>query len=49
VLKENSASTSLIQRKLYIGYGRAARIIDMMEKEGIVSKPNSAGKRKVLL
>ena len=41
-------STSFLQRKLQIGYNRAARIIDMMEAEGIVSKANHVGKRDVL-
>mgnify|MGYP006234711615 FL=1 len=45
---EGKASTSFLQRKLQIGYNRAARIIDMMESEGIVSKANHIGKRDVL-
>ena len=45
---EGKASTSFLQRKLQIGYNRAARIIDMMETEGIVSKANHVGKRDVL-
>mgnify|MGYP005685749621 FL=1 len=45
---EGKASTSFLQRKLQIGYNRAARIIDMMEAEGIVSKANHVGKRDVL-
>ncbi len=45
---ERKASTSFLQRKLQIGYNRAARIIDMMEAEGIVSKANHVGKRDVL-
>ncbi len=45
---EGKASTSFLQRKLQIGYNRAARIIDMMEAEGIVSKANHVGKREVL-
>ena len=44
---EGKASTSFLQRKLQIGYNRAARIIDMMEQEGIVSKANHVGKRDV--
>ena len=47
VKQERKASTSFIQRKLQIGYNRAARIIDMMEEEGIVSKANHVGKRDV--
>ncbi len=45
---EGKASTSFLQRKLQIGYNRAARIIDMMEEEGVVSKANHVGKRDVL-
>jgi len=45
---EGKASTSFLQRKLQIGYNRAARIIDMMEEKGIVSKANHVGKREVL-
>jgi len=45
---EGKASTSFLQRKLQIGYNRAARIIDMMEADGIVSKANHVGKREVL-
>ncbi len=48
VKSEGKASTSFLQRKLQIGYNRAARIIDMMEDEGIVSKPNHVGKREIL-
>ena len=45
---EGKASTSFLQRKLQIGYNRAARIIDMMEEKGIISKANHVGKREVL-
>jgi len=45
---ERKASTSFLQRKLQIGYNRAARIIDMMEEKGIVTKANHVGKREVL-
>jgi S-DNA-T family DNA segregation ATPase FtsK/SpoIIIE len=48
VKSEGKASTSFLQRKLQIGYNRAARIIDMMEDDGIVSKANHVGKREVL-
>ena len=48
VKSEGKASTSYLQRKLQIGYNRAARIIDMMEENGIVSKANHVGKREVL-
>ena len=48
IRSEGKASTSFLQRKLQIGYNRAARIIDMMETEGTVSKANHVGKRDVL-
>ncbi len=48
VKSEGKASTSYLQRKLQIGYNRAARIVDMMEENGIVSKANHVGKREVL-
>ena len=48
VKSEKKASTSFLQRKLQIGYNRAARIIDTMEEKGIVSKANHVGKREVL-
>ena len=48
IRSEGKASTSFLQRKLQIGYNRAARIIDMMEANGVVSKANHIGKRDVL-
>ena len=48
IRSEGKASTSFLQRKLQIGYNRAARIIDMMEADGMVSKANHVGKREVL-
>ena len=48
IKSEGKASTSFLQRKLQIGYNRAARIIDMMEDNGVVSKANHVGKRDVL-
>jgi len=48
IRSEGKASTSFLQRKLQIGYNRAARIIDMMETDGVVSKANHVGKRDVL-
>ena len=48
VRNEGKASTSFLQRKLQIGYNRAARIIDMMEENGVVSKANHVGKRDIL-
>ncbi|HRE60109.1 MAG TPA: DNA translocase FtsK 4TM domain-containing protein [Micropepsaceae bacterium] len=49
VLRERKATTSYIQRRLQIGYNRAARIIEKMEEEGILSPPNHQGKRDVLV
>lgn len=49
VYREKKASTSFIQRHLRIGYNRAARLIDQMEQEGIVSPANHSGKREVLV
>jgi S-DNA-T family DNA segregation ATPase FtsK/SpoIIIE len=49
VLRERKASTSFIQRHLQIGYNRAARIMDRMESEGVVSSANHVGKREILL
>jgi S-DNA-T family DNA segregation ATPase FtsK/SpoIIIE len=48
VVESGKASTSLLQRRLRLGYGRAARLIDMMEKDGIVSAPDGAKPREVL-
>ncbi len=48
IKSERKASTSFLQRKLQIGYNRAARIIDQMEMNGEVSKANHVGKREVL-
>jgi len=48
VLRDQKASTSYIQRKLKIGYNRAARIIEQMEEDGIVGTANHVGKREVL-
>ena len=48
VTREGKASTSFIQRHLQIGYNRAAKLIEQMEKEGIVSPANHVGKREIL-
>ena len=48
IMKDKRVSTSYIQRKLQIGYNRAARIIEEMEEKGIISEPNSQGKREIL-
>jgi S-DNA-T family DNA segregation ATPase FtsK/SpoIIIE len=49
VLRHKKASTSYIQRRLQIGYNRAASLMERMEKEGIVGPANHAGKREILL
>jgi len=49
VLRDKKASTSYVQRRLQIGYNRAASIIERMEREGIVGPANHAGKREILL
>lgn len=48
VMRDKKISTSYIQRNLRIGYNRAADLMDRMEREGIVSPPNHAGKRELL-
>ena len=49
MLRDGKASTSYIQRRLGIGYNRAASLIERMEKEGIVCPANAAGKRDILI
>jgi DNA segregation ATPase FtsK/SpoIIIE, S-DNA-T family len=49
ILSEGKISTSFIQRQLSIGYNRAAKIVEQMEKEGVVSAPNHSGKRDILV
>jgi len=48
IKSEGKASTSFLQRKLQIGYNRAARIMETMEEEGIVGRANHVGKREIL-
>ena len=49
VMDAKKASTSLLQRRLKIGYGRASRIIDEMEERGIVGPPNGSKPREILI
>jgi DNA segregation ATPase FtsK/SpoIIIE, S-DNA-T family len=49
VVRDRKASTSYIQRRLQIGYNRAASLIERMEREGVVGQPNHAGKREILV
>lgn len=49
IARDRKVSTSYIQRRLQIGYNRAARIIEKMEEEGVISSPNHAGKREILV
>jgi S-DNA-T family DNA segregation ATPase FtsK/SpoIIIE len=48
VTRDRKASTSYVQRRLQIGYNRAASLIERMEQEGVVGAANHAGKREVL-
>ncbi|QGM98582.1 DNA translocase FtsK [Methylocystis parvus] len=49
VLRDKKCSTSYIQRRLSVGYNKAASLVERMEKEGVVSAPNHAGKREILV
>jgi len=49
VLRDRKVSTSYIQRRLSVGYNKAASLVERMEKEGVVSPPNHAGKREILV
>ncbi len=49
VVRDRKASTSYIQRRLQIGYNRAASLMERMEHEGVVGQPNHAGKREILV
>ncbi len=48
VVESGKASTSLLQRRLRLGYGRAARLLDLMQKDGIISSPDGSRPREVL-
>jgi S-DNA-T family DNA segregation ATPase FtsK/SpoIIIE len=49
VVRDRKASTSYIQRRLQIGYNRAASLMERMEQEGVIGQPNHAGKREILV
>ena len=49
IKSSNKASTSYLQRNFQIGYNKAARIMEALEKRGVVSEPNHAGKREILI
>jgi S-DNA-T family DNA segregation ATPase FtsK/SpoIIIE len=49
VLDTGQASTSLLQRRLRVGYGRAARMLDMMEQEGLIGPPQGSRPREILV
>jgi S-DNA-T family DNA segregation ATPase FtsK/SpoIIIE len=49
VLRDKKASTSYVQRRLGIGYNKAATLIERMEEEGVISEANSSGKREILV
>jgi DNA segregation ATPase FtsK/SpoIIIE, S-DNA-T family len=49
ILRDKKVSTSYVQRRLQVGYNKAASLIERMEKEGIISAPNATGKREILV
>jgi S-DNA-T family DNA segregation ATPase FtsK/SpoIIIE len=49
VAKDRKCSTSYIQRKLSVGYNKAAKLVELMEEAGVVSQANHVGKREVLV
>ena len=49
VLRDKKCSTSYIQRRLSVGYNKAASLVERMEKEGVVGAPNHSGKRAILV
>ena len=49
VLRDRKCSTSYIQRRLSVGYNKAASLVERMEKEGVIGQANHAGKREILV
>ena len=49
VLRDKKCSTSYVQRRLSVGYNKAASLVERMEKEGVVGPANHAGKREILV
>ena len=49
VLRDKKCSTSYIQRRLSVGYNKAASLVEQMEREGVVSPANHSGKREILI
>ncbi|PPQ30466.1 hypothetical protein CCR94_12580, partial [Rhodoblastus sphagnicola] len=49
VLRDKKCSTSYVQRRLSVGYNKAASLVERMEKEGVVGPANHAGKRQILV
>lgn len=49
VARDRKCSTSYIQRKLAIGYNKAARLVEQMEEQGVVTPANAIGKREILV
>ena len=49
VLRDKKVSTSYVQRRLGVGYNKAATLIERMEQEGVISAPNGQGKRNILV
>jgi S-DNA-T family DNA segregation ATPase FtsK/SpoIIIE len=49
VAKDRKCSTSYIQRKLGVGYNKAAKLVEQMEEQGVVTPANHVGKREILI